>query len=245
MLSRKLLLCLLILFFMSTSFAKPPKILVFSKTTTFYHESIPEGIVAIQLIGKQKGFDVDTTKDASVFTDENLKQYAAIVFLNATDANNTAFTEAQKNALMHFIQSGKGFVGVHAASDAHYDWPWYNKLVGAFFKSHPAQQEATLHVTDSNFIATKGLPSSWKHFDEWYNYKETNWNDVHVLLTVDEKTYTGGENGDLHPVCWYHDYDGGRSFYLGLGHTKECYTDPLFLKILTGGIVYAIQNRQP
>jgi type 1 glutamine amidotransferase len=145
---------------------------------------------------------------------------------------------------MHFIESGKGYVGIHAAADAEYQWPWYNKLVGAYFKSHPKQQEAELHVMDSSFVATRTLPSSWKHFDEWYNYKQANWSDVHVLLTVDEKTYTGGENGDYHPVCWYHNYDGGRSFYLGLGHTKECYTDPLFLKLLAGGIKYAISNQE-
>ena len=116
--------------------------------------------------------------------------------------------------------------------------------MGAYFKSHPKQQDAVLHVADSNFVATKMLPDTWKHFDEWYNYKETHWDDVHVLLTVDENTYTGGENGNYHPVCWYHNYDGGRSFYLGLGHTKECYSDPLFLKLLAGGIKYAINQKK-
>jgi type 1 glutamine amidotransferase len=224
------------------SFAKPPKILVFSKTTSYYHEAIPNGVAAIQLLGKQYHFDVDTTKDAGMFTEDNLKQYAAVVFVNTADESSTLLNEAQQTALMHFIEAGKGFVGIHAAADAEYKWPWYNKLVGAYFKSHPKQQEADVHVTDSSFTATKGLPSVWKHFDEWYNYKQTNWDDVHVVLTVDEKSYTGGENGDYHPVCWYHNYDGGRAFYLGLGHTKECYTDPVFLKLLAGGIQYAMNK---
>jgi uncharacterized protein len=229
----------------SFSFAKQPKILVFSKTTFYYHESIPAGIAAIQLLGKQMHFDVDTTRDASKFTDQNLKQYAAIIFLSTSDTSGALLNDAQQSALMHFIESGKGYVGIHAAADAEYQWPWYNKLVGAYFKSHPKQQDAEIHVADSNFTATKMLPPEWKHFDEWYNYKQTNWNDVHVLLTVDEKTYTGGENGDYHPICWYHNYDGGRSFYLGLGHTNECYSDPLFLQILAGGIRYAISNQEP
>jgi len=243
---RILFISLLLMLSISRSFAKPPKVLVFSKITYYYHESIPDGIAAIQLLGKQMHFDVDTTKDASKFTDENLKQYAAVIFLNTSDTTGALLNDAQQMALMHFIESGKGYVGIHAAADAEYQWPWYNKLVGAYFKNHPEkQQEAELHVTDSSFVATKMLPDEWKHFDEWYNYKQTNWNDVHVLLTVDEKTYTGGENGDYHPICWYHNYDGGRSFYIGLGHTKECYSDTLFLKLLAGGIKYAISNREP
>src|ERR1700710_718346 len=180
-----LIISLVFILSASFSFAKPPKILVFSKTTFYYHESIPDGIVAIQLLGKQMHFDVDTTKDASKFTDENLKQYAAIIFLSTSDTSGALLNDAQQTALMHFIESGKGYVGIHAASDAEYQWPWYNHLVGAYFKSHPNQQEAEIHVADSNFIATEMLPSSWKKFDEWYNFKETHWDEVHVLLTVD------------------------------------------------------------
>jgi type 1 glutamine amidotransferase len=239
-----IVLCLVFLLPAGELFAKQPKVLVFGKTTSFYHESIPDGMVAIQLLGRKTGFDVDTTRDASVFTDDKLKQYDAVIFISTADASSTLLTDAQRDAFVRFIQSGKGYVGIHAAADAEYNWPWYNKLVGAYFKSHPKQQEAELQVTDSSFIATKKLPSSWKHFDEWYNYKQTNWSDVHVLLTVNEKSYTGGENGDYHPICWYHNYDGGRSFYIGLGHTNECYKDPLFLQLLAGGIKYAISNTE-
>jgi type 1 glutamine amidotransferase len=240
---KKTFLFLLSLSVCYLSFAKQPKVLVFSKTTFYYHESIPNGIAAIQGLGKQMHFDVDTTSDASKFTDNNLKQYAAIIFLSTSDTSGALLNDAQQDALKHFIESGKGYVGIHAAADAEYHWPWYNHLVGAYFKSHPKQQDAEIHVADSDFIATQMLPSSWKKFDEWYNFKETHWDEVHVLLTVDEKSYTGGENGDYHPICWYHSYDGGRSFYLALGHTNESYSDPLFLKILAGGIKYAIGEK--
>src|ERR1044072_1028752 len=119
-----LLLSLLLVTFINFSFAKPPKILVFSKTTSYYHESIPDGVAAIQLLGKQIHVDVDTTKDASVFTDENLKQYAAVVFVNTADESSTLLNEAQQAAFMRVIQSGKGYVGIHAAADAEYKWPW-------------------------------------------------------------------------------------------------------------------------
>ncbi len=240
---KKTFLFLLSVCFCCLGFAEQPKVLVFSKITFYYHESIPDGVAAIQGLGKQMGFDVDTTTDASKFTDNNLKQYAAIIFLSTSDTSGALLNDAQQDALKHFIESGKGYVGIHAAADAEYQWPWYNHLVGAYFKSHPKQQEAEIHVADSNFIATQTLPSSWKKFDEWYNFKETHWDEVHVLLTVDEKSYTGGENDGYHPVCWYHNYDGGRSFYLALGHTKESYSDSLFLKILSGGIKYAIGEK--
>jgi uncharacterized protein len=128
---------------------------------------------------------------------------------------------------------------VHSATDTEYDWPWYGNLVGAYFKSHPAQQEATLHVIDRNFIATKHLPAEWKRFDEWYNFKWMAPN-LHVLITIDEKSYTGGTMNGYHPMSWYHEYDGGRAFYTELGHTDESYADPLYLKHLLGGIKYAM-----
>ena len=91
-------------------------------------------------------------------------------------------------ALQHFIESGKGFVGVHAATDTEYGWPWYGKMVGAYFLKHPKQQQATLHVVDSTDIATRHLPTTWSRFDEWYNFRDIQ-PDLHVLITIDERTY--------------------------------------------------------
>jgi type 1 glutamine amidotransferase len=232
----------LVLFACSFAFArKEPRVLVFSKTAGFHHQSIPQGQKAIQQLGAANHFQVDTTSDASVFTADNLKQYAAVVFLNTT---GDALNNDQQAAFEQYIKNGGGYVGVHAASDTEYDWPWYNKLVGAYFKSHPKQQDAVLHVTDRSFIATKHLPAEWKRFDEWYNFKSTNWDDVHVLITIDESSYTGGENGQYHPMSWYHDYDGGRAFYTELGHTDASYADPLYLQHLLGGIKYAMGKKK-
>ncbi len=145
----------------------------------------------------------------------------------------------QEEAFTNYIKQGGGFVGVHAAADCEYTWPWYGELVGAYFKSHPKQQNAKLNVIDKNNIATKHLPVVWERFDEWYNYKNQN-PTVHVLIKLDEKSYTGGENGDNHPISWYHDVDAGRAFYTGLGHTKEAYKEPLFVEHLRGGLIYAM-----
>jgi glucose/arabinose dehydrogenase len=219
------------------------RILVFAKTAGFHHESIPYGIAAIQKLGTENKFEVDTTTDARYFTDDSLKKYSAVVFLNTTDTADVLLDNYQKADFERYIQSGGGFVGVHAAADAEYHWGWYNRLVGASFKSHPAQQEAVLNVVDKSHGATKHLPAQWKRRDEWYNFKNLN-KDVHVLIKIDEKSYQGGENGDDHPMAWYHEYKGGRAFYTELGHTNESYSEPDYLKHLLGGILYAIGDNK-
>ena len=214
------------------------KVLIFSKTAGFHHASIPVGIKAIMKLGEENNFDVDTTTDSKKFTYDNLKQYAAVIFLNTT---GDVLNDQQQAEFEKYIKAGGGFVGVHSATDTEYDWPWYGSLVGAYFRNHPAQQNAVFNIVDPNFIATKGLPTVWKRFDELYNFKWIAPN-LHVLITIDEKSYTGGNNGDNHPMSWYHDYDGGRAFYTALGHTDESYSDPLYLKHLLGGIEYAMGN---
>jgi type 1 glutamine amidotransferase len=215
------------------------KILVFCKTSGFHHNSIVEGKAALQQMGNENDFEVDTTTDASKFTKGNLSQYAAVVFLNTT---GNVLDPEQEKAFEQYIKSGKGFVGIHAASDTEYDWPWYGNLVGAYFVSHPKQQVATLNIVNSKTIATRHLPKKWSLKEEWYNFKGMTNKKLNVLMTIDEKSYDPGVNkmGDYHPISWYHNFDGGRSFYTELGHTKEAYADPLFLKHVLGGLQYAM-----
>ncbi len=215
-----------------------PKVLVFSKTTGFKHSSIPNGIAAIQKLGTENNFEVDTTKNASFFTEDSLKQYSAVIFLSTTA---DVLDHKQEAAFERYIQAGGGFVGIHAATDTEYDWNWYGKMVGGYFQSHPSgTPEADFIVKDKNFVATSFFTDSiWHRTDEMYNFKKLNPN-VNVILTIDESTYEGGTNGDYHPMSWYHEYDGGRAFYTALGHTEESYTEANFLKHLLGGIEYAI-----
>jgi len=223
------------------SFALPgvknkKKVLVFSKTKGYRHSSIGAGKLAVMKLGAANHFEADTTEDASWFTDRILKKYKAVIFLNTTQ---DVLDESQQKALEKYIQHGGGFVGVHAAADTEYDWPWYGKMVGGYFLSHPAQQVARLQVKDQSHISTRHLPTIWERKDEWYNFKNLN-PDVHVLIKIDETSYSGGKNGDNHPMAWYHQYDGGRAFYTALGHTEASYSDPLFLQHLLGGIQYAM-----
>ncbi len=215
-----------------------PKVLVFSKTMGFKHASIPNGIAAIQKLGKEHNFLVDTTKNSAFFEEDSLKQYAAIIFLSTT---GDVLDARQEAAFERYIQAGGGFVGVHAATDTEYDWNWYGKLVGAYFQSHPpGTPEADFIIKDHNFGATSFFKDSvWHRTDEMYNFKKLN-PDVNVLMTIDESTYEGGNNGEFHPMSWYHEYDGGRAFYTALGHTEESYQEEDYLKHLLGGIEYAI-----
>jgi cytochrome c len=216
--------------------SEKPRVLVFSKTAGFHHSSIPAGQAAIAKLGAENGFDVDTTSNAEMFNEDTLKKYAAVVFLSTTGDLLNNYEEAD---FERYIQAGGGYVGIHAAADAEYDWGWYGRLVGGYFLSHPKIQQAKLNVVDASNISTKHLPKEWTRTDEWYNYKKLN-PDVKVLLTIDESSYQGGENGKNHPMAWYHDYDGGRAFYTELGHTDESYSDENYLKHILGGIKYAI-----
>lgn len=218
----------------------PPRVLVFSKTAGYRHASIPLGISTIRNLCAANGILVDTTEAAEDFNEKNLKRYAAVVFLSTT---GDVLDPRQENAFERYIQAGGGFVGVHAATDTEYSWGWFGGLVGGYFNGHPEIQDATLQVKDHNHPSTAHLGDTWQRKDEWYNFKDLN-PAAKVLLTIDEHSYKGGTNGETHPMCWYHDYDGGRSWYTAGGHTAESYSEPDFLKHLMGGIKYAVGKNQ-
>ncbi|MEZ4708938.1 MAG: ThuA domain-containing protein [Caldilineaceae bacterium] len=214
-------------------------VLVFSKTAAFRHPSIANGLAAIQALGAAHNFTVDHTEDAALFTDENLAQYQVVVFLNTT---GDVLDEAQQAAFERFIRTGNGYVGVHSASDTEYDWPWYGELVGSWFANHPAIQEATIQVVDASHASTSHLPTPWVRTDEWYNFQTALPTAINVLLNLDESSYSGGQMGARHPIAWHHEYDGGRAWYTGMGHTAETYDELLFRQHLLGGIRWAARQ---
>ncbi|GAB2975263.1 hypothetical protein GCM10023080_044960 [Streptomyces pseudoechinosporeus] len=213
------------------------RVLVFSKTAGFRHDSIPDGIAAVKDLGAANGFAVDATEDGAAFTSRNLAKYDAVVFLSTT---GDVLNEAQQNAFEGYVRRGGGYVGIHAAADTEYDWAFYGGLVGAYFKSHPAIQPARIEVEDHAHPATSHLAESWNRTDEWYDYRSNPRERTHVLASLDESSYTGGTmNGD-HPIAWCQNYQGGRSFYTGVGHTKESFADPVVREHLLGGVRWAI-----
>ncbi|UTA67404.1 ThuA domain-containing protein [Emticicia sp. 21SJ11W-3] len=224
--------------------AQQKRVLVFSKTKGWRHSSIPFGKEAIKKLGVENNFSVDISENSDDFNDANLKKYSAVIF-NSTTGN--VLNNEQQAAFERYIQSGGGFVGIHAAADTEYEWPWYGQLVGAYFESHPNNsnvRKATVLVTDKTHISTTHLPDKWDRTDEWYNYKSI-FRGIKPLAYLDESTYDGGTNGGNHPMAWYHEFDGGRSFYTGGGHTDESFSEPLFLKHLLGGITFAMGGSKP
>ena len=223
----------------SASGGVPPsayEVLIFSRTTGYRHESIPAGVASMRRLGAGAGFGVATTEDASAFTPANLARYRAVIWLSTS---GEVLDEPQRRAFEAYIAGGGGYVGVHGAADTEYGWPWYGGLVGAWFRSHPDPQTATLRIVDRTHPSTAHLGETWTRFDEWYDYRARPAPDVTVLATVDEATYDGGRTGDPHPIVWCHTYGGGRAFYTGCGHTSESYDEPAFREHLLGGIRWA------
>jgi type 1 glutamine amidotransferase len=239
----------LLLLASSAVYSQQFKVLLFTKTEGFHHESIHEGVTAVRQLASRNNFTVDWQDNGSVFNDKALANYAAVIFLNTT---GNILNDEQQAACEKFIKSGKGFVGIHSAADTEYDWPWYTKMIGMMFRIHPQQQTAYLKVEDSNFPGMERFPKKLLWTDEWYEYGELKATDLHFLVSVDEKSYdpniqwgekSGKGMGRFHPIAWYHNYDSGRAFYTGLGHIPLIYTDPTFLDHLYGGIYWAATGK--
>ncbi|MER5769386.1 ThuA domain-containing protein [Streptomyces sp. NPDC001985] len=212
------------------------RILVFSKTAGYRHASIPAGITALKELGRTSNITVDSTETAAQFTTSNLARYDAVVFLSTT---GNVLNAAQQLAFENYIATGGGYMGIHAAADTEYDWPYYGRLVGAYFSSHPRIQSATARVEDRAHPATQHLGEEWTRTDEWYNFATNPRGNTRVLAGLDETTYEGGTMKGDHPIAWCQTFEGGRSFYTGGGHTQDSYTEPAFRQHLLGGLRYA------
>ncbi|EWH11671.1 Crp/FNR family transcriptional regulator [Catenovulum agarivorans DS-2] len=222
-------------------------ILIYSKTTGWRHDSIETGVATVSKLAKDKGLKVIATEDASVFNDEQLAKMAAVVFVNTT---GDVLDDDGQLAFERYIQAGGGFVGIHSATDTEHkgDWYWYRRMIGGVFLSHPDDpsnvQQARIKVVNDAHPATQNLPAEFLIADEWYDFKDLS-DRRKDLLVLDESSYQQGKQGFYHPLAWYHEFDGGRVFYTGIGHTKAVYQHPLYLEHLSGGLDYALAQRKP
>jgi len=230
---------------------KAKRVLVFTKNGKGYiHENIPSSITAFQNLGKQYGFLVDTTTNATIFTDDNLIKYDAIIFSNT---NNDVFdTEEQKIAFMRYIEAGGGFMGIHSASGTERNWKWFKLMLGATFLRHPPFQAFNVFVLDKNHPATKKLLPTWETKDECYFFKEFN-PAIKVLVVSDISTVKEGDEsknikpdvfGNRYPSVWCQEFDGGKSWYTALGHSKEDYTNPIYLSHIIEGLKWVTDKEK-
>lgn len=213
--------------------AAPPRILVFTRTTGWRHDSIPVAVQTLRTLAQEAGLAVDHTEDPARFDAATLLRYRAVVFASTT---GDVLDARQQAAFETFVRGGGGYMGVHAAADTEYDWPWYGTLVGAWFRSHPpGLQTARVRFEGAH----AALAGDWRVTDELYDYRRNPRPDVQVLATVDERDYAGGHMGADHPIAWCHGKAGGRAWYTGLGHDAALYGDPVFRAHLLRGLRYA------
>jgi len=222
------------------------EVMVYLSPDKWHNVTEPTAILEIQKLANKHAFGLTVTQVVSNFNDENLDKYDVLVFLHSTTRD---LSEEQLESFKRFIRNGGGFVGIHATSACGEEGEWFRKLVGRTFTDHPEEQTGVMHVTDKNHPSTMHLADRWIWTDEWYSFTDELTENQKVLITVDESTYDPDRTwedkdrhtgmGDFHPIAWYQEYDGGRSFYTALGHLSELYKDPLFLDHIYGGIYWA------
>lgn len=228
--------CILVLSLFQIVSSQEKYVLIFTKTEGFRHNSISKGVETLSELLHENKIKFQHTENSLYFNQDSLQKFDAVIFLNTT---GDILNSEQEKAFEEFYKSGKGFMGIHSATDTEYDWQWYGDLAGGYFSSHPEIQQAKINVMDKTHVSTKHLNEIWLHEDEWYNFKEIH-PEIKILMLVDESTYTGGNMGDIHPVAWYKEFEGGRMFYTALGHTSESYDDPDFQRHLLGGALYVL-----
>jgi type 1 glutamine amidotransferase len=226
---------------------KKVNVLVYTKNGKGYvHDNIPSAVACIQRLGKQNGFSVDVSDNPADFNEANLKKYNALIF---TSTNNDVFdTDAQKVAMMRYIQAGGGFVAIHSVTGTERNWQWFKRLVGGTFVRHAKHQPFQEIIIDSKNVSTSFLPKRWDVNDECYYTKEIN-PDIHVLMVHDLSTVKDDSKptiyGEVFPSTWCHEFDGGRQWYTALGHDGKTYSDPVFEKFIMGGIKWVIGENKP
>lgn len=233
----------------SYTHAQQFNVLLFTKTDGFHHKAINEGVTAMRAMAERHHFSMDWHENAGVFNDKNLEKYQAIVFLLTT---GDILNDEQQAAMERFVRAGKGFVGVHSASDTEYEWDWYTKMVGRTFHIHPAIQTAELKVLARNFPGMERMPDRFLWTDEFYEFGAERIKGLNYILSIDEKSFdpaakwgdvSSKGKGEFRPMAWYHEYDGGRAFYTALGHVPATYEDTLFLEHVYGGLYWAATGK--
>ncbi len=224
-----------------------PRVLVFSHTTGWRHDSIESARDAIKALAARDGYETVASEDPFIFSEEGLAGFDAVLFLSSATGMPKEGAEEpmwllgdKRDALQTFVREGGAVIGVHAAADSHYGWPWYGRMIGGYFRRHPeGTPEGVLRVAEPYHAATFALPAEFRRADEWYFFSDLN-PQATPLVTLDPASIGEPESAPV-PVAWFHEFEGARVFYTAMGHTKESYAEPLFLQHLSGGIRWALK----
>jgi type 1 glutamine amidotransferase len=224
------------------------RILYFTYSAGYRHDVIPLSKAILTQLGRDSGaFEVTATEDTSEFSTENLERYAAVMFYTSGEL---PMSGTQKAALLKFVQSGRGFLGVHSATDTFYTWPDYLDLVGGYFNGHPWHQAVTIEVADPGNPLVAFLGNALQFEDEVYQISDFDYRGSRVLLRLDERSVDLGKSG-VHrrfygwPLAWTRSYGQGRVFYTALGHEASVWQDPRYQRILTNAILWSMPRSEP
>jgi glucose/arabinose dehydrogenase/PKD repeat protein/type 1 glutamine amidotransferase len=221
------------------------RVLIFTATTQFRHtEAITQGTPVLEAAFAEAGIASDHTEDASVFNDDDLAAYDALVMFQTS---GDPWSAEQKAALERYQQNGGGIAAIHNATDMRGEYAWWDEMIGSLMPGHAATGTSpglpgTVRVEDRTHPSTAHLPQRWDRADEWYNFSTNVRGDAHVLATMDESTYDPGGNamGADHPISWCKAYDGGRAWMTGMGHFGAHYTQESDLvQHIVGGVEWA------
>jgi uncharacterized protein len=215
------------------------RVLYVTQSKGFRHQSLHESEGIMEELGATNGFNVTLTHKAEKYiTPENLKNLDVIVFYTTGEL---PLSDGQKKAFLDFIKSGKGFVGIHSATDTFYKWPEYGEMIGGYFDGHPWNQNDT--VTINNLDPKNPITGHWEESftltEEIYQYKEFNKDKVTVTMSLDKSktdmTKKGVKASEF-PLTWYRNYGKGRVFYTALGHRPEVWRDQRFQKMIVNAL---------
>ena len=221
------------------------RILYFTYSAGYRHDVIPLSKAILTQLGSNSGvFEVTATEDTSEFSTENLERYAAVMFYTTGEL---PMSVAQKTALFDFVRSGRGFLGVHSATDTFYTWPDYLDLIGGYFNGHPWHQAVTIEVVDPGDPVVAFLGNFLQFEDEIYQISDFDYRRSHVLLRLDPSSVDLGKTG-VHqrfygwPLAWKRFYGHGRVFYTALGHEASVWQDRRYQRMLTNAILWSMRR---
>jgi len=221
---------------------KRPKVLVLTHSAGFRHSYIPTAVEVLTKLGERTGlFEIFATEECSEVTRERLREMDCLLFITTGEL---PMDEDQKRAIIDFVKSGKGFVGVHNATDTFYKFPEYGEMIGGYFSAHPWTQEVYVVVEDRNHPSTRHLPGRFKVKEEVYTFKNWSRDKTHVLISLDNSSVDlskGTRPDHDYALTWCHPYGEGRVFYTAFGHFTSLWREEWFQKHLLGGILWAMK----
>ena len=234
-------LCTLLLFHLSAYADAPKRILYMTHSAGYVHDSIPTSCAVMQSLAARSGqFEVLCTEDLSLITADSLRNFDIVYFFTSGELQ---LSDQQKADLLAFVRDGKGFGGVHCATDTLYTWPDYGDMIGAYFNGHPWAQEVSINIEDPDDPTVRALAPSFRIVDEIYQFRNFSRDRVHVLMSLDTTSVdlnapeVARDDGDF-PLAWRRNYGQGRVFYTALGHFSETWLDERFQTMLLNALIW-------